>query len=127
MLSAAIMAATTVFAQDTGGASNNAVCVTLKTGVKEYVAFTQQPVIKTVDDKLVVLSASDNKQLVLAEISNLESISAANHDFTAVSPVTVDGNKVTEIFNIDGTKATQIVPGRIYIIKSNGKTKTILK
>lgn len=108
----------------------NAVCVTLKSGDSKYVAFTNQPKIVSEDGKLCVLSQEDNKQLVLAELSDVEKITAESHDFTPTGiheSVVIDGKNVEEIYNIDGTKATHIVPGKIYIIKSNGKTRKVIK
>lgn len=108
----------------------NAVCVTLKSGDSKYVAFTDQPKIVSEDGKLCVLSQEDNKQLVLAELSDVEKITAESHDFTPTGiheSVVIDGKNVEEIYNIDGTKATRIVPGKIYIIKSNGKTRKVIK
>ena len=108
----------------------NAVCVTLKSGDSKYVAFTDRPKIMTADGKLCVFSMEDNKQLVLAECADVEKITAENHEFipTAIKEsVVVDGKNVEEIYNIDGTKATHIVPGKIYIIKSNGKTRKVIK
>lgn len=108
----------------------NAVCVTLKSGDSKYVAFTDQPKIVSEDGKLCVLSQEDNKQLVLAELSDVEKITAESHDFTPAGiheSVVIDGKNVEEIYNIDGTKATHIVPGKIYIIKSNGKTRKVIK
>lgn len=108
----------------------NAVCVTLKSGDSKYVAFTDQPKIVSEDGKLCVLSQEDNKQLVLAELSDVEKITAESHDFTPTGiheSVVIDGKNVEEIYNIDGTKATHIVPGKIYIIKSNGKTRKVIK
>lgn len=108
----------------------NAVCVTLKSGDSKYVAFTDRPKIMTADGKLCVFSMEDNKQLVLAECADVEKITAENHEFTPTAikeSVVVDGKNVEEIYNIDGTKATHIVPGKIYIIKSNGKTRKVIK
>lgn len=108
----------------------NAVCVTLKSGGSKYVAFTDRPKIQTEDGKLCVLSMADNKQLVLAELPDVEKITAESHDFTPTDiheSVVIDGKNVEEIYNIDGTKATHIVPGKIYIIKSNGKTRKVIK
>lgn len=112
-----------------GESALNAVCVTLKTGDMKYVAFTDQPQIKSENGKLTVESTSDGKQLVLADLSEVEKITAESHDFTpsGISHVIVGGNHVEEIYNIDGTKATNIIPGRIYIIKSNGKTRKVVK
>ena len=95
----------------------NAVCVTLKSGGSKYVAFTDRPKIQTEDGKLCVLSMADN-------------ITAESHDFTPTGikdNVVVEGKNVEEIYNIDGTKASHIVPGKIYIIKSNGKTRKVIK
>ena len=108
----------------------NAVCVTLKSGESKYVAFTDQPKIVSEDGKLCVLSQEDNKQLVLADLSDVEKITAESHDFTPTGiheSVVVEGKNVEEIYNIDGTRATRIVPGKIYIIKSNGKTRKVIK
>ena len=77
-----------------------------------------------------VLSMADNKQLVLADCADVEKITAESHDFTPTGikdNVVVDGKNVEEIYNIDGTKASHIVPGKIYIIKSNGKTRKVIK
>ena len=108
----------------------NAVCVTLKSGDSKYVAFTDRPKVMTEDGKLCVFSMEDNTQLFLAEYADVEKITAESHDFTAAGikeSVVVDGKNVEEIYNIDGTKATHIVPGKIYIIKSNGKTRKVIK
>lgn len=108
----------------------NAVCVTLKSGDSKYVAFTDRPKIMTEDGKLCVFSMEDNKQLVLAEYADVDKITAETHDFSSTGikeSVEVDGKNVEEIYNIDGTKATHIVPGKIYIIKSNGKTRKVIK
>lgn len=107
----------------------NAVCVALKSGDSKYVAFSDQPTIKAEDGKLYVVSAVDNKQLVLADLSDVEKISAESYVFTptGIKPLVVNGKDVEEIYNIDGTKATTIVPGRIYIIKSQGKTRKVVK
>lgn len=108
----------------------NAVCVTLKSGDSKYVAFTDRPKIMTEDGKLCVFSMEGNKQLVLAEYADVEKITAETHDFSSTGikkSVVVDGKNVEEIYNIDGTKASHIVPGKIYIIKSNGKTRKVIK
>lgn len=108
----------------------NAVCVTLKSGDSKYVAFTDRPKIQTEDGKLCILSVADNKQLVLADCADVEKITAESHDFTQTGikdNVVVEGKNVEEIYNIDGTKASHIVPGKIYIIKSNGKTRKVIK
>lgn len=108
----------------------NAVCVTLKSCGSKYVAFTDRPKIQTEDGKLCVLSMADNKQLVLADCADVEKITAESHDFTSTGikdNVVVEGKNVEEIYNIDGTKASHIVPGKIYIIKSNGKTRKVIK
>lgn len=108
----------------------NAVCVTLKSGDSKYVAFTDQPKIVSEDGKLYVLSQESNEQLVLADLTEVEKITAESHDFTPTGiheSVVVGGKNVEEIYNIDGTKATHIVPGKIYIIKSNGKTRKVIK
>lgn len=126
LIFAALMAATTVLAQDIG--EINAVCVSLKTGQTEFVAFTEEPVIKTSDGKLIVSSATDNKQIVLADIADVEKITAAYYDLpTKVGSVVDTDESIEEVYNIDGTKAAEVVPGRIYIIKTNKKTikKTI--
>lgn len=108
----------------------NAVCVTLKSGDSKYVAFTDRPKIQTEDGKLCILSVADNKQLVLADCADVEKITAESYDFTPTGikdNVVVEGKNVEEIYNIDGTKASHIVPGKIYIIKSNGKTRKVIK
>lgn len=108
----------------------NAVCVTLKSGGSKYVAFTDRPKIQTEDGKLCVLSMADNKQLVLADCADVEKITAESHDFTPTGikdNVVVEGKNIEKIYNIDGTKASHIVPGKIYIIKSNGKTRKVIK
>lgn len=108
----------------------NAVCVTLKSGDSKYVAFTDRPKIQTEDGKLCILSVADNKQLVLADCADVEKITAESHDFTPTGikdNFVVEGKNVEEIYNIDGTKASHIVPGKIYIIKSNGKTRKVIK
>lgn len=120
-----MMAATAAFAQNSAEASKNAVCVTLKSGETEFVAFTKEPVLRSTDGKLVVVSAADNKQLVLAELAEVEKITAAYHDFsgTGAVQVTLDGVTTGEVYTIGGTKAGTIVPGKVYIIKSNGKSR----
>ena len=98
----------------------NAVCVTLKSGDSKYVAFTDRPKIQTEDGKLCIL----------ADCADVEKITAESHDFTSTGikdNVVVEGKNVEEIYNIDGTKASHIVPGKIYIIKSNGKTRKVIK
>lgn len=108
----------------------NAVCVTLKSGDSKYVAFTDRPKIQTEDGKLCIFSVADNKQLVLADCADVEKITAESHDFTPTGikdNVVVEGKNIEEIYNIDGTKASHIVPGKIYIIKSNGKTRKVIK
>lgn len=122
--------ALSAFASGEENPTLNAVCVTLKSGDSKYVAFTDRPKIMTEDGKLCVLSMEDNKQLVLAEYADVEKITAESHDFTPTGvkeSVVVEGKNVEEIYNIDGTKATHIVPGKIYIIKSNGKTRKVIK
>ena len=63
-------------------------------------------------------------------MADVEKITAESHDFTSTGikdNVVVEGKNVEEIYNIDGTKASHIVPGKIYIIKSNGKTRKVIK
>lgn len=116
------------WADDVGEASLNAVCVTLKSGDAEFAAFTDSPKILSADGKLSVVSEADSKQLILADLTDVEKITAVYHDFTTgVVRVDTDGNTATEVYNLDGTRATTIVPGRVYIIKSNGTTKKVIK
>ena len=66
----------------------------------------------------------------LRRMGNVEKITAESHDFTPTGikdNVVVEGKNIEEIYNIDGTKASHIVPGKIYIIKSNGKTRKVIK
>lgn len=116
------------FADDVGEASPNAVCVTLKSGEAEFAAFTDSPKILSADGKLSVVSESDSKQLILADLNNVEKINAVNHDFsTGIVRMDNEGTTATEVYNLDGTRATTIMPGRVYIIKSNGTTKKVIK
>lgn len=113
-----------------GDSSLNAICVQLKSGDCKYVAFTDNPKIVSKGTQIHVVSAADQADLVLAGIDEVEKITAVSHDFTPTGikdAVVVDGKEVEEIYNIDGTKATQIVPGKIYIIKSIGKTRKVVK
>lgn len=108
----------------------NAVCVTLKSGICKYVAFTDRPKIVAESGKLCVISLVSNEKLVVAECSDVEMITAAYHDFSSTDikkTVVVKGKKVEEIYHIDGTKATRVEPGIVYIIKSNGKTRKVIK
>lgn len=105
----------------------NAVCVSLKSGQTEFVAFTSKPQIKADGGKLYVVSTDDQKQLLIADLSNVEKITATSHDFTAIGKVTVEGNTTEEIYDLSGKRVTDIIPGRIYIIKVNGQTKKVRK
>ncbi len=105
----------------------NAVCVSLKSGQTEFVAFTSKPQIKADGGKLYVVSTDDQKQLLIADLSNVEKITATSHDFTAIGKVTVEGNTPEEIYDLSGKRVTKIIPGRIYIIKVNGQTKKVRK
>lgn len=118
------------FAVETEKTTFNAVCVTLKSGDCKYAAFIEHPKIISKDGKLYVLSLDTGKQLVLAECSEVLKITAVHHDFSSTGikeSVVIDGKSVDEIYNIDGTKATNIMSGKIYIIKSNGKTRKVIK
>lgn len=58
----------------------------------------------------------------------MEKINAVNHDFsTGIVHMDNEGTTATEVYNLDGTRATTIMPGRVYIIKSNGTTKKVIK
>lgn len=128
LLSALIVSAVSAFATDVGEASPNAICITLKSGQTEFVAFSQAPQITSDAEKVYVTSTTDNTQLAIANIADVEKITAAWHDLTdGVSLITVNGETTTEIYNLDGTRVTNIVPGRVYIIKSNGTTKKVIK
>ena len=105
----------------------NAVCVSLKSGQTKFVAFNKKPQIKADRGKLYVVSADDQSHLLLADLSQVEKITAASHDFTGIAKVTVDGNSTEEIFDLSGKRVKEIVPGRIYIIKVNGQTKKVRK
>ncbi len=105
----------------------NAVCVSLKSGQTEFVAFTSKPQIKADGGKLYVVSTDDQQQLLIADLSNVEKITATSHDFTAIGKVTVEGNTTEEIFDLSGKRVTEIIPGHIYIIKVNGQTKKVRK
>ncbi len=105
----------------------NAVCVSLKSGATEFVAFSKKPQIKADGGKLYVVSTDDQQQLLLADLDNVEKITAASYDFTAIGKVTVDGNTTEEVYDLSGKRVTEIVPGRIYIIKVNGQTKKVRK
>lgn len=105
----------------------NAVCVSLKSGTTEFVAFSKKPQIKADGGKLYVVSTDDQQQLLLADLSNVEKITATSHDFTAIGKVTIDGNTTEEIYDLSGKRVTEIIPGRIYIIKVNGQTKKVRK
>ena len=105
----------------------NAVCVSLKSGQTEFVAFNKKPQIKADGGKLYVVSADDQSQLLLADLSQVEKITAASHDFTGIAKVTVGGDSTEEIFDLSGKRVKEIVPGRIYIIKVNGQTKKVRK
>lgn len=111
-----------------GESSLNAICVQLKTGDCKYVAFTDQPKIESKGTQIHVVSLADDKDLALASMDEVDKIMAVNHDFSTdgIKSVVVDG-KQEEIYNIDGTRATSIVPGKVYIIKSNGKTRKVVK
>ena len=78
----------------------NAVCVSLKSGQTEFVAFTSKPQIKADGGKLYVVSTDDQQQLLIADLSNVEKITATSHDFTAIGKVTVEGNTTEEIVNV---------------------------
>lgn len=109
-------------------ASRNAVCITLKSGDAKYVAFTDEPVISTAGGKLTVVSAADNKSLALADIADVEKITAVYYDFsTGVAKVTVGDTTTEQVFNLDGTRATTIVPGRVYIIRTGNVTRKVVK
>lgn len=112
-----------------GESSLNAVCVQLKSGDCKYVAFTDNPKIESSGTQIRVASLADEKDLVLASTDEVEKIMAVNHDFSTdgIKSISIDGKQVEEIYNIDGTRATSIVPGKIYIIKSNGKTRKVVK
>jgi len=112
-----------------GESSLNAICVQLKTGDCKYVAFTDQPKIESKGTQIHVVSLADDKDLALASMDEVDKIMAVNHDFSTdgIKSVVVDGKQVEEIYNIDGTRATSIVPGKVYIIKSNGKTRKVVK
>ena len=128
LITVALMTGVTAFAQSTV-ATTNAICVTLKNGDTRFAAFTQKPVITSTDDgKLKVTSAADNAELLLADLNTVQSITATSHDFsTNVTQVSNRNDASTEFYNIDGTKATVVVPGKIYIIKNNGITKKTIK
>lgn len=128
LFTAALMTGITAFAQNTV-ATTNAICVTLKNGDTRFAAFTQKPVITSTDDgKLKVKSAADNAELLLADINTVQSITATSHDFsTNALQVSNSNDASTEFYNIDGTKATVVIPGKIYVIKYNGTTKKAIK
>lgn len=122
--SALMTFATATRAADT---APNAVCVSLKSGQTEFVAFEKQPQIKADGGKLYVVSADDQSQLLLADLADVDKITATSHDFTGIAKVNVDGNDIEEIYDLSGKRVSEIQPGRIYIIKSNGKTKKVRK
>lgn len=108
----------------------NAVCVTLKSGNCKYAAFTDRPQITARGGQLYVLSLENNKQLILANCSDVEKITAEYYNFNSTGikePIVVNGKNIESIYNVDGTKATHIEPGKIYIIKSKGQTKKIIR
>lgn len=129
LLVALALGAAGASAEDAQEASRNAVCITLKSGDTQFVAFTQQPVISAANGKLTLTSAADKAQLAVAELTDVATITAQYHDFSTdgVTRVKVDGNAVEEVFNLDGTRATSILPGKVYIIKAGGKTKKVVK
>lgn len=112
-----------------GDSSLNAVCVQLKSGDCKYVAFTDNPKIEYKGTQIHVVSLADGKDLALADVAEVDKMMAVSHDFVTdgIKPVAVEGKQVEEIYNIDGTRATSIVPGKIYIIKGNGKTRKVVK
>lgn len=112
-----------------GDSSLNAVCVQLKSGDCKYVAFTDNPKIESRGTQIHVVSLTDDKDLALASMDEVDKIMAVSHDFSTdgIKSVAVDGKQVEEIYNIDGTRATSIQPGKVYIIKSNGKTRKVVK
>lgn len=118
------------FAAETEKTTFNAVCVTLKSGDCKYAAFTENPKILSKGGILYVLSEDTGKQLVLADCSEVLKITAVHHDFSPTGikeSVVIGGKSIEEIYNIDGKKATNVVPGKIYIVKSNGKARKIIK
>lgn len=130
LMTAILFFANPVFSAKGENPKFNAVCVTLKSGDCKYAAFTDRPQITAKGGKLYVLSSENNKQLILANCSDVEKITAEYYNFNSTSikePIVVDGKNIEGIYNIDGTKATHIIPGRIYIIKSKGQTRKIIK
>lgn len=122
--------ALSALASESGQTMLNAVCVTLKSGTCKYVAFTDQPKIVAEAGKLCVISLVSHEKLVVAECSDVEKITAEYHDFSSTNirkTVFVNGKKVEEVYNIDGTKATRIEPGKIYIIQGDCKTRKVIK
>lgn len=129
LLAALALGAVGASAEDAQEASKNAVCITLKSGATQFVAFTKQPVISAANGKLTLTSAADQAQLAVAELSDVATITAQYHDFATdgVAKVKVDGGTAEEVFNLDGTRATRILPGKVYVIKAGGKAKKVVK
>lgn len=128
LLPALFLGAVSAFATDVGSASPNAVCITLKSGQTEFVAFTQAPQITSDSQKVYVTSTAENTPLAVADVADVEKITAVWHDFSdGIGQVNFNGETITEVYNLDGTRAKNIVPGRVYIIKSNGTTKKVIK
>lgn len=125
LLAALALGAASVSAQDSE-ASKNAVCITLKSGEAQYVAFTDKPLISATSDGLVVVNQETSKAVCTLTLADVETISATYHDFstTGIGALSEEtGRKVTAAYDLTGKKVERIEPGKVYVLKfSDGST-----
>lgn len=127
----ALLCTAPVLAQTADATSRNAVCVLLGSGDAKYVAFKENPVINSTDGKLVVTDMETKKQLLLADLSDVSSITAVYHDFTVTSIEGLSkdtGKEVKAVYDLSGKPVKEVLPGQVYILKfTDGSTVKAVK
>ena len=96
----------------------NAVCVSLKSGQTEFVAFNKKPQIKADGGKLYVVSADDQSQLLLADLSQVEKITrlaseAPYEVWLSDDTVMLDARSLLGLFALVGKKARVVVADNV--------------
>lgn len=128
LLAALALGAASVSAQDTE-ASKNAVCINLKSGEAQYVAFTEKPLISVTSEGLVVTNTETNATVCSTPLSEVAAITATYHDFdggtTSIDSLASEtGRQVKAIYDLTGKQVQTIEPGKVYVIQfTDGSTK----